>query len=48
MDRGAGTQRRFSIADLEKLIKAVEEGKYLKRREIALAWIQLLPQKAEK
>jgi hypothetical protein len=40
---GRGTQRRFSNAELRKLIAAVEAGTYRSKREIVKAWSELLP-----
>ena len=40
---GAGAQRRFSVAQLGRLIAAAEAGKFRGREKIATAWRELLP-----
>lgn len=40
---GGGAQRRFSAAQLWKLIETVERGPWRSKREIASAWRELLP-----
>ena len=40
---GGGAQRRFSVADLRRLIDAVERGNFRKKEKIAKAWRLLLP-----
>jgi hypothetical protein len=40
---GRGTQRRFSNAELRKLIAAVEAGTHRRKREIVKDWSELLP-----
>jgi len=41
---GKGTQRRFSVAELRKLIAAVQAGTYRNQSDIVRAWRDLLPQ----
>lgn len=40
---GVGAQRRFSVAQLRKLIDAAEAGTFRNGRKIAAAWRELLP-----
>lgn len=41
---GKGAQRRYSVADLHKLIDSARRGRFQKGKEIAVAWAQLLPE----
>lgn len=41
---GGGQQRRFSRAELRKLIAAIEDGNFRKKAEIAASWGELLAQ----